>query len=374
MSVPIMIDHVCKKFGEHTVIPDLTVNIKNGEFFTLLGPSGCGKTTLLRMIAGFNSIEAGSVSFGEQVVNDVPTYQRNIGMVFQSYAIFPHLTVRKNVEYGLKIRKIPKAEMKTRVDEILKLVHIDELQDRLPERLSGGQQQRVALARAIVIHPQVLLMDEPLSNLDAKLRIEMRAVIREIQKQVGITTVYVTHDQEEALAISDRIAVMNQGVIQQIGAPYTIYARPVNVFAATFIGHSNLFWATAEKNGQTASVVFSNGYKAAMNNMSDSVQDGQTVVVAVRPEEFTPADEGLTCRIVNRTFLGRYSNYFLKFDETLCVPGQPSLEFSQDLGHSEKLFDVGDTLTLQLNPQKINVFTQDMDMSLIKDVIHDDNA
>ena len=374
MSVPITIDHVCKKFGEHTIIPDLTANIQNGELFTLLGPSGCGKTTLLRMIAGFNSIEAGRISFGEQVINDVPAYQRNIGMVFQSYAIFPHLTVRKNVEYGLRIRKLPKAEMKTRVNEILKLVHIDELQSRLPEQLSGGQQQRVALARAIVIHPQVLLMDEPLSNLDAKLRIEMRTVIREIQKQVGITTVYVTHDQEEALAISDRIAVINQGVIQQIGTPYAVYARPANVFVANFIGHSNLFWATVEKNGQTTRLVFSNGYKVTMNHLNSEVQDGRTVVAAVRPEEFAPASEGLRCRVVSRTFLGRYSICFLEFDEALCVPGQSSFEFSQDLGHAERLFNVGDTLTLQLNPQKINIFTQDMSMNLVKGAVNDDKT
>ena len=219
MSVSIAIDHVVKKFGDNVIIPDLTANIKNGELFTLLGPSGCGKTTLLRMIAGFNSIEGGTIAFGDQVINDLPAYKRNIGMVFQSYAIFPHLTVRRNVEYGLRLRNVPKDEMKKRTDEMLSLVHIDEYQDRLPERLSGGQQQRVALARAIVIHPQVLLMDEPLSNLDAKLRIEMRSVIHDIQRQVGITTVYVTHDQEEALAISDRIAVMNKGVIQQIGTP-----------------------------------------------------------------------------------------------------------------------------------------------------------
>ena len=189
MSVSIGINHVCKKFGDNVIIPDLSVDIKNEEFFTLLGPSGCGKTTLLRMIAGFNSIEAGEISFGDQVINHQPTYDRNIGMVFQSYAIFPHLNVRRNVEYGLRIRKTPKAEMDRRVDEMLQLVKIDEYQDRLPERLSGGQQQRVALARAIVIHPQVLLMDEPLSNLDAKLRVEMRTVIRDIQKKVGITTV-----------------------------------------------------------------------------------------------------------------------------------------------------------------------------------------
>ena len=217
MSVSIGIDNVVKKYGDTTIIPDLSAFIKNGEFFTLLGPSGCGKTTLLRMIAGFNSIEGGTIKFDDKVINDIPAQKRNIGMVFQSYAIFPHLTVRQNVEYGLKIRKVPKEHMKERVDEILKVVKIDEYQDRLPERLSGGQQQRVALARAIVIHPQVLLMDEPLSNLDAKLRIEMRSAIRDVQKQVGITTVYVTHDQEEALAISDRIAVMKLGIIQPPG-------------------------------------------------------------------------------------------------------------------------------------------------------------
>ena len=231
MSVSIGIDNVVKKYGDTTIIPDLSAFIKNGEFFTLLGPSGCGKTTLLRMIAGFNSIEGGTIKFDDKVINDIPAQKRNIGMVFQSYAIFPHLTVRQNVEYGLKIRKVPKEHMKERVDEILKVVKIDEYQDRLPERLSGGQQQRVALARAIVIHPQVLLMDEPLSNLDAKLRIEMRSAIRDVQKQVGITTVYVTHDQEEALAISDRIAVMKLGIIQQIGSPQDIYARPYNAFA-----------------------------------------------------------------------------------------------------------------------------------------------
>ena len=193
------------------------------------------------MIAGFNSIEGGKIYFDDKCINDVPAHKRNIGMVFQSYAIFPHMTVRENVEYGLKLRKINKDEIKEKVDKILDVVKISEYQERLPERLSGGQQQRVALARAIVIHPSVLLMDEPLSNLDAKLRLEMRSAIRDVQKKVGITTVYVTHDQEEALAISDRIAVINRGVIQQLGTPHDIYTRPYNQFVATFIGYSNLF-------------------------------------------------------------------------------------------------------------------------------------
>lgn len=369
MSVEITVDHVQKKFGENIIIPDLSAKIKNSEFFTLLGPSGCGKTTLLRMIAGFNTIEAGEIRFGDQVINDLPTHERNIGMVFQSYAIFPHLTVRKNVEYGLRIRKLSKSEMKERVDEMLKLVRIDEYQDRLPERLSGGQQQRVALARAIVIHPQVLLMDEPLSNLDAKLRVEMRTVIRDIQKQVGITTVYVTHDQEEALAISDRIAVMSSGTIHQIGAPQDIYARPTDVFVATFIGHSNLFYAQLRRGEDGARLIFRNGYELPIDTLNDNAKDGQQVVVGIRPEEFAVADEGLPCKVTKSTFLGRYNNYFLEFADGMCVPDQPSIEYSQDLGHAVEHYQAGDNLTLKPNAAKLNVFTEDMTESLIKDVI-----
>ena len=368
MSVSIGIDNVVKKYGDMTIIPDLSVHIKNGEFFTLLGPSGCGKTTLLRMIAGFNSIEGGTIKFDDTVINDIPAQKRNIGMVFQSYAIFPHLTVRQNVEYGLKIRKTPKNEMKEKVDDILKVVKIDEYQDRLPERLSGGQQQRVALARAIVIHPQVLLMDEPLSNLDAKLRIEMRSAIRDVQKQVGITTVYVTHDQEEALAISDRIAVMKLGVIQQIGTPQDIYARPYNAFVSTFIGHSNLFYANVRLESGIKKVVFRDGYTVDMPNLSDEAVDGEEVVVSVRPEEFSLGSEGLKCEITDRTFLGKYTNYFLKFDDNMVIPDQPGIEFSQDLGHVDRILEAGEKISLRPNPNKINVFTKDMEKSLIKDV------
>lgn len=370
MSVSINVDHIIKAYKdnpEHPVIPDLSVQIKNGEFFTLLGPSGCGKTTLLRMIAGFNTIEGGTIAFDSQVINDIPAHKRNIGMVFQSYAVFPHLTVRQNVEYGLKIRKVEKSELKKRVDAVLKSVKIEEYQDRLPERLSGGQQQRVALARAIVIHPQVLLMDEPLSNLDAKLRIEMRSAIREVQKQIGITTVYVTHDQEEALAISDRIAVMKDGIIQQIGSPEEIYARPYNTFVSTFIGHSNLFYGTVKKGSETA-VQFADGFTIKMNNLEDSVNDGQTVVVSIRPEEFSISDTGLKCRISNSTFLGKYTNYVLDFADGMCLENQPSIEFSQDLGHSEHIYRSGDSISLEPNPTKINVFTEDMARSLIKEV------
>ena len=369
MSVEININKAVKKYGNLTIIPGLDEHIKNGEFFTLLGPSGCGKTTLLRMIAGFNSIEGGTIAFNDKVINDIPAHERNIGMVFQSYAIFPHLTVRENVEYGLKLRKLPKAEMKEKVDKILDVVQITEYQDRLPERLSGGQQQRVALARAIVIHPSVLLMDEPLSNLDAKLRVEMRTAIREVQKQVGITTVYVTHDQEEALSISDRIAVMKKGEIQQTARPHTIYTRPYNVFVSTFIGHSNLFHGTIKGGANGKAVVFNDGYTMPMDNLSEDAVDGMEVIISVRPEEFSIQKDGLKCKIKNKVFLGKYNTYFLEFPENMLIPDQPSIEFSQDLGHAERLLDIDEEVVLRPNPAKVNIFTADGSRNLLKGVV-----
>jgi iron(III) transport system ATP-binding protein len=368
VSVVIHIDHVIKRYDQVTIIADLSAQIKNGEFFTLLGPSGCGKTTLLRMIAGFNSIEGGKIKFDELVINDIPAHKRNIGMVFQNYAIFPHLTVRENVEYGLKLRGMDKKSIRKKVDDILRVVKIEEYQDRLPERLSGGQQQRVALARAIVIHPSVLLMDEPLSNLDAKLRVEMRSAIREVQNQVGITTVYVTHDQEEALAISDRIAVMHGGVIQHIGKPQSIYTRPYNVFVSTFIGHSNLFVGRIKVDAMKTVVVFQNGYQIDLDNLGPVI-DGQEVVISIRPEEFSVQPDGLPCMIRSRVFLGKYVNYTLEFAPDMLVSDQATIEFSQDLGHAKQIFEVGDNITLRPNKAKINIFTADTQaVNLIKDV------
>ena len=361
MSVAIKVDHVCKKYGDNIIIPDLTANIKNGEFFTLLGPSGCGKTTLLRMIAGFNSIEAGTISFGDQVINELPTHQRNIGMVFQSYAIFPHLTVRQNVEYGLKIRKLPRDEMKKRVDEMLKLVRIDEYQDRLPERLSGGQQQRVALARAIVIKPDVLLMDEPLSNLDAKLRIEMRNAIRQIQNSVGITTIYVTHDQEEAMAVSDRIAVMSGGVIQHVSTPKSIYQRPANQFVANFIGRSNTLSARYAQ----GALHFGNGYGTPYDNCGNA--PAEDVLVAVRPEEFVLAadgQQGIDATVVSSVFLGLNTTYFVElYDGT-------NAEIVEESSISS-IIPNGTKVKLTLKQDKINVFTADGKTNLTKGVVND---
>ncbi len=360
MSVSISIENVTKRYGNNTVIPNLSLNIKNGEFFTLLGPSGCGKTTILRMIAGFNTIEAGIIKFDNEIINDIPAYKRNIGMVFQNYAIFPHLTVRENIEYGLKLRKLPKEKIKEKVDNILHAVKIEEYQNKLPEILSGGQQQRVALARAIVISPNVLIMDEPLSNLDAKLRIEMRNVIKDIQKQIGITTVYVTHDQEEALAISDRIAIIKDGNIQQIASPINIYSRPYNVFVSTFVGHSNLFNCKIKKINGKIEIVFKSGFSIDMSTLIDEsiIENDDDVIAAVRPEEFIMSDNSnsIKAKIISKTFLGKYTNYFIKCDDSDEI-----IEYSEDSFLQNDLSDIN----IIPNKNRINVFTKDMEKNLI---------
>jgi len=236
----ITIDRVSRSFGTVRAVDDVSLHINDGEFFTLLGPSGCGKTTLLRTIAGFADLSAGQVRFGDKRIDTLPPHRRNTGMVFQNYAIFPNLTVGGNVAYGLKARSVPETQMKERVARALKLVHLDSYEERWPHQLSGGQLQRVAIARCLVIEPEVLLLDEPLSNLDAKLRVEMRAEIRQLQQSLKITAIYVTHDQEEALAMSDRIAVMRNGRLEQVAAPQDIYRAPATPFVAEFMGTTNL--------------------------------------------------------------------------------------------------------------------------------------
>jgi iron(III) transport system ATP-binding protein len=236
----VVLKGISKVFGKLRAVDDVSLEIGDGDFFTLLGPSGCGKTTLLRVIAGFYPPDGGEVYFGERLVNDVPPHRRETGMVFQNYALFPHLTVRENVAYGLRVRKVGRAEMDARIGEMIRSVRLEGLEKRFPSQLSGGQQQRVALARALVISPQILLMDEPLSNLDAKLRVAMREEIRRIQRELGITTIYVTHDQEEAMAVSDRIAILNLGRLEQLGSPDEIYFHPRSRFAAEFMGGSNI--------------------------------------------------------------------------------------------------------------------------------------
>jgi ABC-type Fe3+/spermidine/putrescine transport system ATPase subunit len=236
----IVISGVSRTFGTVRAVDGVDLEVGDGEFFTLLGPSGCGKTTLLRMIAGFCELDSGEIRFGTQRIDRLPAHLRDIGMVFQNYAVFPNLTVAGNVAYGLKARKVAASEIAGRVEEALALVQLTGYGGRWPHQLSGGQLQRVAIARALVIRPQVLLFDEPLSNLDARLRVSMRSEIRELQKSLGITAIYVTHDQEEAMSVSDRIALMNAGRLEQVGVPVDIYRHPVSRFAAEFMGTTNL--------------------------------------------------------------------------------------------------------------------------------------
>ncbi len=303
----ITIRNVKKCFGDTVVLRDFTQEFREGEFITLLGPSGCGKTTMLRMIAGFERPTQGEIAIGEQVVSSkkvfIPPEKRDIGMVFQSYAVWPHMTVFDNVAYPLRIKKLPKGEVEHRVEALLQVVHLGRYAQRMPGQLSGGQQQRVALARALVMNPRLLLLDEPLSNLDAKLREGMRYEIKEIQRELGITVVYVTHDQTEAMAMSDRIVVINRGVIQQVGTPQEIYRTPANQFVADFVGRVDFLRGAVR------------GGRIQLTGLGQSLRyDGPCtgeVVVAVRPESLSlarPGEGQLTGSIVNKYYLGDISD------------------------------------------------------------------
>jgi len=366
VSVSINIKNARKQFGDTVVIPDLSLSIREGEFFTLLGPSGCGKTTLLRMIAGFNSIEGGEFYFNDININDMDPGKRNIGMVFQNYAIFPNMTVRKNVAFGLKNRKTPAEEVKRLTDKFLKLVHVDQYADRMPDKLSGGQQQRVALARALVIHPDVLLMDEPLSNLDAKLRVEMRAAIKNIQHSVGITTVYVTHDQEEAMAVSDRIAVMEAGTIQHIGTPKDIYQRPANLFVSTFIGRSNVLKGElAVRNGTPFMKL--GDYEAPMVNVQTDYIKNQAITISVRPEELLMEKggaDGIKAIVDDSVFLGLNTHYFMHLEDGTEVE---SIQEST----IDSIIPSGSAIRVTVNTEKVNLFTQDGAANILTGVRND---
>ena len=364
MGESIRINHALKKYGDNVVIPDLSLQVEPGEFFTLLGPSGCGKTTLLRMIAGFNTIEGGDFYFGSKRINDIDPAKRNIGMVFQNYAIFPHLTVRKNVEFGLKNRKCNKSEIDRRTNEIMKLIHIEEYAERKPDRLSGGQQQRVALARALVIKPDVLLMDEPLSNLDAKLRVEMRNVIKQIQNSVGITTIYVTHDQEEAMAVSDRIAVIKSGVIQHVGTPKDIYQRPSNQFVASFIGRSNILKGKLKVEDGKTFLIMSDGYKVEIDNVLPEEAHDQEAIVSVRPEEFIineSSQEGMKGTVRDSVFLGLNTHYYVDLDKG------DEVEITQESSVKD-LIKKGEEIRLTINRKKVNLYKMDGSKNLLQGV------
>ena len=311
----VTIKHITKAFGDNVVLKEFNETFQEGEFITLLGPSGCGKTTMLRIIAGFEKPTSGEVYIDDQLVSGgktfVPPEKRSIGMVFQSYAVWPHMNVFDNVAYPLSIKKVPKSEIKERVDKVLEIVHLSQYAQRFPNQLSGGQQQRVALARALVAAPKLLLLDEPLSNLDAKLRESMRFEIKDIQKKLGITVVYVTHDQTEAMAMSDRIFLINRGVVQQCGTPEEIYNRPANQFVADFLGKVDFFKGEAA-NGR---IVF-----PAMNGQSIAYDGPRTgkVEVAIRPESiyFTP-DGVLEGTLESQYYLGDVDDCRVRVGETL---------------------------------------------------------
>ena len=347
MSNAVIIKDAVKIYGDFVALKGINLNIHEGEFFTLLGPSGCGKTTLLRMIAGFNSIEGGEFYFGDRLINAVPAHKRDIGMVFQNYAIFPHLTVEDNVAYGLKARKVPAAEIAPRVKEALELVQIAHLAKRKPSELSGGQQQRVALARAFVIEPSVLLMDEPLSNLDAKLRVQMRTVIKKLQRKLGITTIYVTHDQEEALAISDRIAVMKDGVIMQIGTPTEIYAKPQNPFVAGFIGVSNFLDCEVRAGGE---VVIAGELSIKVPLRPERQDYTGPAKLSARPEQLFFAPEGMPGVVQFSTFLGDFIEYEVALDN-----GQ-SLTVNEYTKDTTTVHENGERVFLNFDPQRISVY------------------
>jgi len=305
--------NVSKSFGSFTAIDNLDLDVKDGEFITLLGPSGCGKTTTLRTVAGFAAPDTGEIYIKDRRVNDVPPSRRNTGMCFQSYALFPHMTVFDNVRFGLRMRRVPLKEQRRRVEEALAMVELEQLARRKPSELSGGQQQRVALARAIVIHPDVLLFDEPLSNLDAKLRESVRVEIRALQKRLGITSVYVTHDQAEALVISDRVVVMRGGRIEQVGDPLQVYEHPATSFVAGFIGLANIGRGTVTGSDGINLTVKSDFGELVMRGPAMPVNS--TVIFCFRPEDVVLAGEGERNRVRGRVeqqiFMGNLTDLFV---------------------------------------------------------------
>ena len=329
-------------------VKDTSLTIEPGSFVTLLGPSGCGKTTTLRMIAGFESPDEGEIYLGDEAINALTPNKRDTAMVFQSYALLPHYNVFDNVAYGLKLRKVSKDEIKERVMKILDLVELTGMEGRMTNQLSGGQQQRVALARALVIEPSVLLFDEPLSNLDAKLRVSMRTEIRRIQQEVGITAIYVTHDQSEAMALSDNIIIMNHGVVEQMGTPQEIYYHPKNEFVADFIGEANFLKGTMVGVDGDHAVLDVEGYRTRVAGRDD-LESGKEYTVVLRPESGRLADEGgLPCRVVLSCFMGSYQNYHVMVGNTL-------VKLAEHDPKNKHIYQVGDMCHLVFEPDGVHV-------------------
>ena len=330
-------------------VKDTSLEITPGSFVTLLGPPGCGKTTTLRMIAGFESPDEGEIYLGDEAINALTPNKRDTAMVFQSYALLPHYNVFDNVAYGLKLRKVPKDEIRERVMRILDLVELTGMEGRMTNQLSGGQQQRVALARALVIEPSVLLFDEPLSNLDAKLRVSMRTEIRRIQQEVGITAIYVTHDQSEAMALSDNIIIMKNGVVEQMGSPQEIYYHPVNEFVADFIGEANFLKGTMTGTTPDGHALLDiNGHDVPVASRG-GLETGHEYTVVLRPESATLAESGgLPCKVVVSCFMGSYHNYHVMVGDTL-------VKLAENNPRNKRIYQVGEECSLVFNPEEVHV-------------------
>ena len=329
-------------------VKDTSLTIEPGSFVTLLGPSGCGKTTTLRMIAGFESPDEGEIYLGDQAINALTPNKRDTAMVFQSYALLPHYNVFDNVAYGLKLRKVPKEEIKERVMKILDLVELSGMEGRMTNQLSGGQQQRVALARALVIEPSVLLFDEPLSNLDAKLRVSMRTEIRRIQQEVGITAIYVTHDQSEAMALSDNIIIMNQGVVAQMGSPQDIYYHPNSEFVADFIGEANFLRGTLDRMDGDHAILKVEGH-ATRVPAKEGMTAGAEYTVVLRPESAVLKDEGgLPCQVTLSCFMGSYQNYHVQVGGAL-------VKLTDYNPKNKRIYQVGEQCSLVFDPESVHI-------------------
>ena len=336
----IEIQGVSKVYGNNTVLDNLSLNIRKNEFLTLLGPSGCGKTTTLKIIAGFETADSGKVVFDGNDISNLPPYKRQLNTVFQKYALFPHMNIYENIAFGLKIKKLPKEEIDKKVREMLKMVALEGFEKRSVDSLSGGQQQRVAIARALVNEPQVLLLDEPLGALDLKLREEMQLELKKIQKRLGITFIFVTHDQEEALTMSDTIVVMNKGVIQQMGSPEDIYNEPANAFVADFIGESNILDGIMIEDFK---VKFSN---TTFNCVDKGFKSNEKIDVVVRPEdiEITSVENGMLVGKVNSvTFKGVHYEIEVEQENTKWII------------HNIKSAKVGSTVGLIIDPEAIHI-------------------
>ena len=369
MSHGVIIKDAVKRYGDFTALKGVNLEIKQGEFFTLLGPSGCGKTTLLRMIAGFNSVDGGEICFDDKVINNLEAHKRDIGMVFQNYAIFPHLTVAENVAYGLKAKKYPKDQIPGKVEEALDLVQIKNLKDRKPNELSGGQQQRVALARAFVIEPGVLLMDEPLSNLDAKLRGQMRVEISKLHQRLETTIIYVTHDQTEAMTLGTRIVVMKDGIIQQVDNPQNLYDKPCNKFVAGFIGapQMNMIDATVGKDGALTTLSFGGRTVALSEAKSKKLEDagyiGKVVTLGIRPEDLHD-EESYLAMSPKSVFEATVRVYEMLGSEVLLYFDIEDASFVAKV-NPRTTARPGDTIKLAMDLEKIHIFDKDTELVVL---------